>query len=214
MAGVNLKHRFSRVSLFPSEPFQLVNAANPPIEDNAYEQKTKTQQGNSKDQTNGNRQDEQRTSINDSGEDGLGETFAITCGKAMRRLAQWLTVSFFHSSDSAPLDLDPIRTFILSNRNFPNFPRSSSANHPLVPSPPPRVPAGPSLDEILAKTVCNLAHTKFLALWNVSGKTFVLFQDPITKSTVALSLDSNFCAELVRSHLRISREKFGIWEDL
>jgi hypothetical protein len=135
-----------------------------------------------------------------------------TCGKTMRQLGRifGLVASFFRLPDSAPID--PVRSFILSNRNFPNFPRVAAPTVPVCVFPR-RVPAPPSMDEIFAKTICNLARTKYIALWNVSYKTFVLFQDPITKSSLTLPLDNNFCAQTMRAHLRKSRATFGIVDE-
>jgi hypothetical protein len=74
-------------------------------------------------------------------------------------------------------------------------------------------PVSPLMDEHLARLTCNLACVRFGAIWDISGKRFVLFGDPITGTSLALSLDI-FCVQAVRSHVRASREKFGIVEDL
>lgn len=106
-----------------------------------------------------------------------------------------------------PIATDPIR-----HHSFSGFiPLSVKPSHNL---PPLNAAASLSLESHLIQLTCNLAGVKFGAIWDISGKRFVLFQDPITKTSLALPLDNNFAVQAVRSHLRASREKFGVCEDL
>jgi hypothetical protein len=183
MAGVNLKHRFSRVSLFPFRTPALVNVANP-FEKNAYGQHLKPSTH-------------------------LNEEEVTTCGnRATGRRVHELVARFFHSwLNPIAGPLDPIRTFSFGNHILPTAKQRLAA--PICVTPLHVSALSPSLNEIQAHMICNLAGVKFGAIWEISEKPFVLFQDPITTSSLALPLN-NFCVQAVRSHLRASRETFGI----
>jgi hypothetical protein len=60
---------------------------------------------------------------------------------------------------------------------------------------------------------CNLADVTYGAIWEIENKRFVLFADKITGSSLVLPLN-DFGVQSVRLHIRESRQKFGIWEDL
>jgi hypothetical protein len=164
-------------------------------------------------EVNGHREGEGFTANHDAS--GLVNTTKETCGnraKAGRRLQRMheLVAQFFllwSPQDSAPID--PIRQHSFSSR----LPRGSSANQPPVLSPPPRASAAswlPSLAEIHANLISNLAHTKFVALWEVSGRPLVLIQDCVTGSSLAVPFDQDFCVATLRAHIRACHEQFGV----
>jgi hypothetical protein len=161
------------------------------------------------------RQEENRNT--DSGTSGCVEEKSTTCGKAtgQRGRLHDLVVQFFlnwrHHS-VAPID--PVRTFSYSNHNLP---RSEAAPTAPVPVRLPLARASalpsPSLEELLIRMQCNLADVTYGAIWEIENKRFVLFADKITGSSLVLPLN-DFGVQSVRLHIRESRQKFGIWEDL
>jgi hypothetical protein len=144
---------------------------------------------------------------------GRVEEKSTTCGKAtgQRGRLHSLVVQFFLNWHREAAQIDPERRHSFSS------PRSSSAHRaqPCVQQPLAHVsaPSSPTLDEIHAKLICNLACVRYGAIWNISGKSFVLFQDEVTGSSLVLPTDS-FDVRSVQAHIRTSREKFGIWEEL
>ena len=150
------------------------------------------------------------------GTSGRVEDKSTTCGRAtgQRGRIHSLVVQFFLNWHREATPLDPVRTFSHRHLNQ-SSPRTTAPHVPVsVRLPLARIPAlSPTLDEMHAKLICNLAGVKFGAIWDISEKAFVLFQDPITTTSLVLPVN-NFCVQAVRSHLRESREKFGIGEDL
>jgi hypothetical protein len=208
--GVSLKHRIQRFPLFLPKAFQLINAVNPLEGVRAYEENKQEEVCAA---SCGYREAEQHPD-NTSGCVGGTINQIGTAEKATRPRGRIhaLAASFFNNwrrESSAPID--PVRTFY-SNHNLP---RTTAPHRPVsVRLPLAQIPAlSPSLDEIHAKLICNLAGVKFGAIWPISEKSLVLFQDPITTTSLVLPVN-NFCVQAVRSHVRESREKFGIGEDL
>lgn len=159
----------------------------------------------------GDRQEESGNSDNTSGGVGGSQQNSAEKATGQRGRVHSLVVQFFVNWHREAQPLDPERRHSFSS------PRTTAPHVPVpVRLPLARIPAlSPSLDEIHAKLICNLVpDVKFGALWDISDKRFVLFQDSVTKTSLALPLDSNFCVQLIRSHLRESRHKFGIVEDL
>jgi hypothetical protein len=219
--GVSLKHRILRFPLFLPKAFHLVNAANPSKE-NAYGQ-TK---GEVCKETGRASIGQDRTKLAGHSADlalttqSEGETF-VTCGKLVstnrRRVTAIslarLAFGLLRQAARHPqqIEVDPIRTFSFSNHILPAAKQRPAA--PICVAPLHVSALSPSLNEIHANIICNLAGVKFGAIWDISEKPFVLFQDPITTSSLTLPLN-DFCVQAVRSHLRASRERFGICEDL
>jgi len=170
------------------------------------------------------------------GTSGRVEEQSTTCGKATaRRRMHDIVAQFFlnwHShSYSSPRSSSTVRpsqnpppimiaaasqSISLSPASAPHGARKveppANAQAKLS-TPRTAPPVSPSLDEIHAKLICNLARVRYGALWNISGKSFVLFADETTGTSLAVPLDG-FCVQAVRSHVRASRERFGIWEEL
>jgi hypothetical protein len=236
MAGVNVNRSIFGFPLFPSEPLEsvttqenVVQASGPEAyhsaliiaEASGFVPEASVFSGGANEEAKeetcaiagSHRQEESRSSDSTSG--GIGgsqQKNSAELATGQRGRVHSLVVQFFLNWHREAQPLDPERRHSFS---FPRSPRAHRAQ-PCVQQPLAHVaaPISLTLDEIHAKLICDLAGTRFGAVWDISGKLLVLFQDPITKSSLAIPLDNNFCVQAVRSHLRISREKFGIWEDL
>jgi hypothetical protein len=239
--GVSLKHRIQRFPLFLPKAFQLINAANPlegvrADEENKQEEVCAASCGYREereqhpDDTSGRVEEKSTTCGRATGQRGRLHSLVVQFFLNWHRDAESIGTEGRHSFSSPrsgstvrpPQNPPPIMIAAASQ----SFTLSPATREPRKAGAPPALehgliscatrtyaPVSPLMDEHLARLTCNLACMRFGAIWDISGKRFVLFGDPVTGTSLALSLDI-FCVQAIRSHVRASREKFGIVEDL
>jgi hypothetical protein len=233
--GVNLKHRFLRVSLFLPKAFQLVNAPNPSKE-NAYGQT----EGEVCEEVGTASIGQDRRLADHSADSALTtklEGEFVTCEKlananrrrvtaiSLARLAFGLLRRPAHHYQQ--IESDPIR-----HHSFSGF-VSLSAPLPLPVDLPPRLRRARavvspfkdrlkvsnteplSLEEIqysLSANIIGADRVRFLSVWTlIPGKTIALFYSPITRTTIAVPVET-FSTSALRQRLRQSNEAYGIFD--
>jgi hypothetical protein len=234
MAGVYLKHLFFRHPAFSIRAFQLVNAANPSKE-NAYGQ-TK---GEVCKEVGRASFGQDGTKLADHSADlaltTKSEGEFVTCEKlvnANRRRVTGISLARLAfgllrqpARHYCEIENDPIRHHSFSGF----FPLSAKPSLP-VDLPPSLQRAGAvvspfkdrlklanpeplSLEEIQYSLSANLIgadRVRFLSIWTlIPGKTIALFYSPVTRTTIAVPVET-FSTSALRRRLRESDEAYGI----